>query len=183
MSVDEALSNSGEPSPMENCFNEDLLDTLKREKFELVLAASSDTSVKTGRLLQRKNKKVRLLVENELKDMNLGIFKGLTVDEIKEKYPAEWEKRNNDLYNYKVPKGESMVEVKERVKRVLDKILKMNRDTLIVASSTVNLMICMCLLGTSMKEVNANFSGSYLTVFNIKGGNIETESLGVKNTN
>lgn len=48
------------------------------------------------------------------REFSLGIFQGLTRDEIQEKYPAEYAQFQNDLWNYTIPNGESRRNLQDR---------------------------------------------------------------------
>ena len=51
----------------------------------------------------------------ELREWNLGIFQGVSVDKVKELYPNEWEQFLHGTSDYRIPGGETADEVHKRV--------------------------------------------------------------------
>lgn len=61
---------------------------------------------------------------DELQEINMGIWDGKSFEEIKQKYPAEYEERGKNLASYCVPQGESFLQVQKRAVEALQKILR-----------------------------------------------------------
>jgi alpha-ribazole phosphatase len=59
----------------------------------------------------------------DLRERNFGIWEGMSFDEIREKYPSEFESWANNPLKYSPTGGESTIEVRDRVIKALDKIL------------------------------------------------------------
>jgi len=51
----------------------------------------------------------------ELRERSVGAWEGLTAEEIKQRYPGEYETWRADLLNYRPPSGECLLDVKGRV--------------------------------------------------------------------
>ena len=51
----------------------------------------------------------------ELRERSVGAWEGLTAEEIKQRYPGEYETWRADLLNYRPPSGECLLDVKDRV--------------------------------------------------------------------
>lgn len=51
----------------------------------------------------------------ELRERSVGAWEGLTVAEIKERFPAEYSLWRNDLLNYRPPGGEGLLDMRERI--------------------------------------------------------------------
>jgi len=64
----------------------------------------------------------------ELREMNFGIFEGLTYKQIMKNYPVIYKKWLNDPYSITIPEGEGLREFKERVARALKKIVALHRN-------------------------------------------------------
>lgn len=60
--------------------------------------------------------------DDRLREMNFGIFEGLTYQDITNRYPSETEKWNGNYLNYRIPKGESLIDVYHRVCEFLSKV-------------------------------------------------------------
>ncbi|WP_066498335.1 histidine phosphatase family protein [Abyssisolibacter fermentans] len=65
---------------------------------------------------QRINRKIPIIEDGRLKEMNFGVFEGLNFKEAQNKHKAVWNEWTKDYINYKLPKGESLIQVQERVK-------------------------------------------------------------------
>src|SRR5664279_2553862 len=49
------------------------------------------------------------------RELNLGVFQGLTLTEISAKYPQEARRMREDYMNHRIPEGETRLEMQERV--------------------------------------------------------------------
>jgi len=63
------------------------------------------------------------IIMPELRERNFGIWEGMTFDEIKGKYPEEFEAWARNPLKFSPMHGESTIEVRDRVITALDKIL------------------------------------------------------------
>lgn len=75
--------------------------------------------------------------DDRLREINFGIFEELSYEEILEKYPTEaklWEK---DFLGYKIPQGESLLELYHRVSDFIDEISKHEGKVLVVTHEGV----------------------------------------------
>ena len=80
----------------------------------------------------------------ELREMHFGDWEGLTLPEIRERFPDELEKRKTDLVNYQNPgEGESIEKLSERVMNCFKGILKDQKgtDIVVVGHGAVNRVI------------------------------------------
>ncbi len=64
-----------------------------------------------------------LVKKEALREIDHGICEGLTRFEVQKKYPEVWIKYKTDKANLQFPKGESVLEVHERVKKEIENIL------------------------------------------------------------
>lgn len=62
-----------------------------------------------------KNQKLELEEYDWLKEIDFGEFEGKTYSQIAEKYPLEYEKMKLEKMNYSFPKGESQIQMHERI--------------------------------------------------------------------
>ncbi len=51
----------------------------------------------------------------ELRERSVGVWEGLTAEEIKERYPEEYIRWRADLLNYRPPSGECVYDVRDRI--------------------------------------------------------------------
>ena len=88
----------------------------------------------------------------ELRELNIGIWEGLTWDEITQRWPAEWQARMADLVNYRVPSGENLLDVEARVMPVIHQIQEKHRgeEVLVVGHGGVNRIILLNAIGAPL---------------------------------
>jgi broad specificity phosphatase PhoE len=72
-----------------------------------------------------------------LNEINAGICENMTYDEVSQKFPNEFSKRNADKLNYKYPEGESYRDLINRVQPILDIINNSNDTILIIAHQAI----------------------------------------------
>lgn len=80
----------------------------------------------------------------ELREMHFGDWEGLTLKEIRERFPEELEERKTDLVNFRNPgEGESIESLSERVMNCFKGILKDQKgnDIVLVGHGAVNRVI------------------------------------------
>src|SRR5512138_590472 len=67
------------------------------------------------------------LPKSELRELNIGIWEGLTWNEIIARYPDQWQARLADLVNYRVPGGENLLDLAARALPALKAIVASHR--------------------------------------------------------
>jgi broad specificity phosphatase PhoE len=65
---------------------------------------------------------VSIHITNTLREVNFGIFEGLSKKEVKKLYPDIFDKRELDKWYYRIPNGESYFDAAKRIKRFLTMI-------------------------------------------------------------
>ena len=92
---------------------------------------------------------------NELRELNFGIWEGLSLSEVKERFPEEIKKRQSDIINYKVEGGETIHDFSERIINCFESIINSNhgKDILILAHGGVNRIILCYLLGIEFSKL------------------------------
>ena len=91
---------------------------------------TKDTVKKLSKL-----KSIEIIEKESLKEISFGDFEGLTFDEIKDKYPKEFQDMIEKGYEYKYPNGESLIDSYNRVCIELDNIISNNDDRTILICS------------------------------------------------
>jgi alpha-ribazole phosphatase len=88
----------------------------------------------------------------ELRELNIGAWEGLTWQEIKLKWPVEWQARLADLVNYRVPQGEKLKEVEARVMPVIHEIIERHKgqELLVVGHGGVNRIVLLNAIGAPL---------------------------------
>jgi len=72
-----------------------------------------------------------------LNEIDAGICEDLTYEDVKEKYPDEFQKRKLDKLNYRYPEGESYIDLVNRLKPIFEMIKNEDRVILIVAHQAI----------------------------------------------
>lgn len=104
-------------------------------KFDVVVSSPLSRALDTARVFTD----TKILTNEGLKEMNFGLFEGMTYDEIQEKYPEEAKKWAGTTKGYTFPEGESLNSFYDRVIKVYQDIIENNQveNLLIVAHSGV----------------------------------------------
>ena len=81
-----------------------------------------------------------------LREMDFGVWEGLTYSEIKERYPEALARWEGDPFGTAPPRGESLAQLATRVESVLDDIRKLGEaETVLVVSHGGPLRVLLCL--------------------------------------
>ena len=92
----------------------------------------------------------------ELREMYFGNWEGMTLGAIRELFPDELKKRQEDLVNYKIPgDGESISQFRKRIMDCLSKIKseQNGNDIAMVVHGGVNRVILCSALGLDLKNM------------------------------
>lgn len=91
----------------------------------------------------------------ELRELNIGIWEGLTWTEIKARWPEEWQARLDDLVNYRVPQGENLLDVQARVMPVVREIIERHKgqEVLLVGHGGVNRIVLLNAIGAPLARM------------------------------
>lgn len=83
------------------------------------------------------------IIEESIREINFGAFTGMTFQEISETYPLEAKKWLEDSINFRVPKGESVLDVYERIKNFLKELIVKDKNVLLICHDCViRLALC-----------------------------------------
>jgi alpha-ribazole phosphatase len=64
----------------------------------------------------------------ELRERSVGVWEGLTAEEIRERFPEEYSAWRADLLNYRPPGGECLIDVRDRVLPVFKRLVASHPD-------------------------------------------------------
>lgn len=113
-------------------------ELLKEYNYEKVYYSPYKRTVETLNYLDLSGKD-----DTRLREINFGIFTGKTFEEISNIFPEESKLWINDIYNYRIPKGESLLDVYERVSEFLEEVCKSGENLLLVThDSVIRLALC-----------------------------------------
>jgi broad specificity phosphatase PhoE len=102
---------------------------------------SSDLTraVQTAEIISEKTG-VQPIYDQNLRERNIGSWQGLMLEEVRAWYPDAYEQYVNSPDEYKIPGGESLRQVKARMKQAFDKITSIdNVETVGIVTHTVSI--------------------------------------------
>ncbi len=90
----------------------------------------------------------------ELKEVSFGVFEGNTLDQLDEKFPGLWQRRQADKWNYCPPQGEANKDAVPRAKEIVARIEQWIKPEplLIIAHFAINRIILALLAGLEPEE-------------------------------
>jgi len=148
--------------------SEKLANRLKDIIIDSIYCSPLKRCIQTRNEILKKNTPQNLIIEENLKEINFGIFESLTKEEVKTKYSEIWTQREKNKLTYQIPKGESLNQVQTRANKVLTKILKEKKDVLIIAHATLNMFFFTKLMNKSFQEINKRYyNNCEISIFEI----------------
>ncbi len=103
----------------------------------------------------------RIYTNSRLKEVNFGVFEGMTADQVKQNFADIYETRKKDKYNYILPEGESYKQAYERVssflKELIDQNMHKDETILIVSHGTLIKLMLLFLSKRTLEEIEQNY--------------------------
>ena len=96
--------------------------------------------------------KNKIIYSNYLKEHNFGKWEGKSISEIKKKFPDEFQNRELDKWNFKVPKGESYSVLSKRVKKFIKKKISLRKKYIIFTHEMVSKVFRGAILNLDKKK-------------------------------
>ena len=118
-------------------------------------------------------KSIEIIEKESLKEISFGDFEGLTFDEIKDKYPKEFQDMIEKGYEYKYPNGESLIDSYNRVCIELDNIISNNDDRTILICShggTIRNIITYLISNSYKYYWNFKIDNGSVTILEVQDG-------------
>lgn len=118
-------------------------------------------------------KSIEIIEKESLKEISFGDFEGLTFDEIKDKYPKEFQDMIEKGYEYKYPNGESLIDSYNRVCIELDNIISNNDDRTILICShggTIRNIITYLISNSYKHHWNFKIDNGSVTILEVQDG-------------
>ena len=128
---------------------------LRFASLPLSTIASSDLArcLDTARPLARA-KGITVLALPEFREINLGSWEGLGFDQVRARFPGEFERRGLDLTHFRTPGGESFNDVRVRVVPAYESLVAQTQgDLALVTHAGVIRVLLSHLLGTPLAEM------------------------------
>lgn len=89
------------------------------------------------------------------REINFGVWEGLSFQEIMTRYPEELQQRFLDLANFRIPGGESLKDLEARVSPKLEELLERHAGQafLVVAHAGINRVILSRAMGLDLQHI------------------------------
>ncbi|MDP6685317.1 MAG: histidine phosphatase family protein [Candidatus Omnitrophota bacterium] len=144
--TDIPLNNKGEQQALE------AFKKLEKEEVDEIYSSNMKRPFQSAKIIF-KNRQIQRL--NAFREMNFGIFEGLTYKEVMHKFKDIYESwLDNPLKNI-IPEGEGLRDLTKRVKIALEEILSCNKNkTIALVSHAGPIRVILCdALGLDLKEI------------------------------
>jgi len=98
----------------------------KKEKFDVCFSSPYTRTLQTAEgIISQFEKTVKIYKDNRLREKEFGRLHGFETEEIRRRYPEEFEDRKRDgKYWYRLPRGENYPDVEARIHSFLDKLVR-----------------------------------------------------------
>lgn len=127
---------------------------LKGEEIDMIVSSDLKRTIQTAEIIGE-ILDLSPVYHNDFREINIGHWEGMTLDEIIDHFPEEFERRSMNIAEFRVAAGESFVDVRNRVIPCLMTYLEKNRgrNILIVAHGGVNRVILCHFLGLDLNQL------------------------------
>ena len=145
---------------------------LKDVDIDKIYTTTSSRTKDTVKKLS-KLKSIEIIEKESLKEISFGDFERLTFDEIKDKYPKEFQDMIEKGYEYKYPNGESLIDSYNRVCIELDNIISNNDNRTILICShggTIRNIITYLISNSYKYHWNFKIDNGSVTILEIQDG-------------
>jgi alpha-ribazole phosphatase len=107
---------------------------LRGVNFDVVLCSPLERAVSSAELISGLTRE-RIRICEALKEINFGIWEGLSYQEVERQYPQKWQAWCNDWQGCELPRGESFTVFYQRVKSGWEELQSLYHDkTLLIVS-------------------------------------------------
>ena len=135
-----------------------LSEKLNEINFDIIVTSSLIRAKRTAEIIN-KPRNIPLIISNEFRERNLGVYEGLTHEEIKEKYPDLWERNCTRQLDDAPTNGETIRQFNERITKALLKLEKEypEKNVLLVTHGGVVMIINRYYNNLSFEEMYSGF--------------------------
>ncbi|MCP4750963.1 MAG: histidine phosphatase family protein, partial [Proteobacteria bacterium] len=129
--------------------------------FNGVFASNLARSRETARIIVE-GRNIVLRILPEFAEIDLGEWDGMLMEDIKRRFPVEYEKRGLNIADYRPPQGESFKDLQARVLPVFERLTEqLAGNILMVGHAGVNRVLICRLLGMPLENlfrINQDFA-------------------------
>ena len=117
--------------------------------------ASDLTRAVQGAEIICRGRKIKPRTLPEFREIHFGVWEGLSFQEIMEQYPEDLQARFKDLPNFRIPGGESLMDLKARALPALQELIESHYEQafLLVAHAGINRVILSEALGLNLQNL------------------------------
>jgi alpha-ribazole phosphatase len=133
---------------------QNLSSRLSSEQIDMIFSSDLTRTIESAEIIGNKLEIINEPI-SELREINLGVWEGLTLEEIEESFPEDLVKRSEDIKDFRIINGESFSDVKKRVIPKLKDIIEGNvsKRILVIAHGGVNRIIIADALGLDINNI------------------------------
>lgn len=135
-----------------------LVERLRSFPIEQILSAPGEPAFSTAETLGAEIG-VSVKEVDGLRNLNQGLWQGLTIEEVRRKYPRVAKQWQESPETVCPPEGETVVEALDRVKKVLRKAMKRGGDVALVVCEPLATLIS-CVVQGSKLELPESITGA-----------------------
>ncbi|MEG0069082.1 histidine phosphatase family protein [Cetobacterium sp.] len=99
-------------------------------EYHKIYASDLKRAKETAEIINCKD--IDMILTEDLREINFGIFEGYKYEELLEKYPIEVKKSQEDWKNYNYETGESVLQLQKRAINFIEKELDLYKNTVLV---------------------------------------------------
>lgn len=148
---------------------------LEDVNFNIIYSSPLNRALETAKLI-RGEKNTRIEIHEALKELSHGIWEGMTMEEIEEKYSEEYSIYRNRPGEYIPMKGESFTDLFERVKSFLEEIASKGYENVLIVSHGITIKALIAIIKDLTWEEFSSlevYTGCSLNICELKNGNYE----------
>lgn len=127
---------------------------LKNKTFKAIYSSDLSRCFEGARLLAFPHG-LEPIARDEMRELHIGDWEGKTWKELQASYPEQWQARLDDIVHYRVPGGESLLDMAERVRGVIREIVAAHpgEDILVVGHGGVNRVVLLDAIGAPLERL------------------------------
>lgn len=128
-----------------------LAENLRNFKIDKIFSSPLKRAIQTAEEIS-KIQNIKMDVEESLIDMDFGRWQGLSLKEVKKRFPQEYKIWEETPQKIKIPQGESLKDVRKRLRKFLEeRVFNLEEDftVCIVSHRVINKILILTLLGLS----------------------------------
>ena len=141
---------------------------LRKEKIHKVYSSDSKRALDFAKIAFRG---LPIKTTPALREMNFGIFEGLSYREIMEEYPEIYTRWLNNPYNTLIPEGENLNDFRERILKVFKKIISLSRNktaAIVTHAGSIKIIIDDILKSKNIWEIKSDLASLNIIEFEKK---------------